>query len=59
MTLALLRPSEAEVQRVMTDTGMDYIQAWRHIKQRLYLQKIVIEQRHRDVERIISSRSPR
>lgn len=42
MTLALLRPSEEEIQKVMKETGMEYIQAYNHVKQRLYLQKVVL-----------------
>jgi len=40
MTLALLRPSEAEVQRVMVETKMERLQAYRHIQQRMYLLKV-------------------
>jgi hypothetical protein len=28
------RPTEAEVQKVMKDTGMNYLQAYRHLQQR-------------------------
>lgn len=31
------RPNEAEVQQVMRETGMDYLQAYRHVQQRNYL----------------------
>ena len=30
-------PNEADVQRVMRETGMDYLQAYRHMQQRLFL----------------------
>ena len=40
MTLALLRPSEEEVQRVMKETGMEYLQAYRHVQQRMFLAKV-------------------
>lgn len=40
MTMALLRPSEEEVQRVMKETGMDRLQAYRHVQERMYLQKV-------------------
>lgn len=31
-------PSEADIQRVMRETGMDYVQAYRHVRQRIELQ---------------------
>jgi len=31
------RPNEAEVQKVMRETGMAYLQAYRHVQQRDYL----------------------
>lgn len=27
-------PSETDIQRVMRETGMDYVQAYRHVRQR-------------------------
>lgn len=33
-----VRPTEAQVQQVMKDTGMDYVQAYRHMQQRILLQ---------------------
>lgn len=47
MTLAMLRPSEEEVQKVIKDTGMDYMQAFRRVQSRLYLQKVIIGQQQR------------
>lgn len=41
MTLALLRPSEADINKVMAETGMDRLQARRHVECRMYLQKVV------------------
>jgi len=38
--LAFLRPNEADVQKVMKDTGMEYMQAYRHVQARMYLQKV-------------------
>lgn len=32
-------PSEAEIRRVMADIGVDYIQAYRHVKQRYEILK--------------------
>ena len=31
------RPNEQTVQRVMRETGMDYLQAYRHVQQREFL----------------------
>lgn len=45
MTLALLRSSEEEIQKVMKETGMDYIQARNHVQCRLYLRRVVLPQR--------------
>lgn len=45
MTLAMLRPTEEEVRKVMKETGMDYLQAFNHVKQRLYLEKVVLPRR--------------
>ena len=42
MTLALLRPTEEEIKKVMQETGMDYMQAFRHLQGRMYLQKVVM-----------------
>jgi hypothetical protein len=33
------RPNEADVQKVMRETGMDYLQAYRHVQQRNYLRE--------------------
>lgn len=40
MTLALLRPPKGEVERVMEETGMDRLQAHRHVQSRMYLLKV-------------------
>lgn len=32
------RPNEKEIQRIMEDTGMSYMQAYRHAEQRRYIQ---------------------
>ena len=40
MTLALLRPSEAEVQRVMKEYKMDRLQAYHHVQGQMYLRKV-------------------
>jgi hypothetical protein len=40
MTMALLRPSEEEIAKVMKETGMDRLQAYRHIQGRMYLQRV-------------------
>jgi len=34
----MLRPSEDQIKKVMQETGMDYLQAFQHMKQRLQLQ---------------------
>ena len=44
MTLAMLRPNEEEVKKVMQETGMDYLQAYRHVQFRNYLQKVILPQ---------------
>jgi hypothetical protein len=31
--------TEEQIQRVMRETGMDYLQALRHLQQRMYLQR--------------------
>ena len=31
--------TEEAIQRVMRETGMDYLQAYRHLQQRAYLQR--------------------
>ena len=40
MTLAMLRPDSANVDKVMQETGMDRLQAWRHVQQRMYLERV-------------------
>lgn len=37
-------PDEAEVKKVMVDTGMDYLQAYRHVQQRTWLRENVKEE---------------
>jgi hypothetical protein len=32
-----MRPSEDEIKKIMAETGMDYLQAYRHVQQRIYL----------------------
>lgn len=39
---------EAQVQQVMADTGMEYIQAYRHVQQRQWLQSQPAPVRHYD-----------
>jgi hypothetical protein len=40
MTLALLRPAEEDIIKVMQATGMDRMQAYRHVQARMFLQKV-------------------
>ena len=40
MTLALLRPSDADINKVMQETGMERLQARRHLECRMYVQKV-------------------
>ena len=35
----MYQPSEADIQRVMAETGMDYLQARRHLQQRHQIQE--------------------
>jgi len=35
-----MNPTEAEVRKVMKETGMDYIQAYHHLQQRFQLQEM-------------------
>lgn len=37
----MLKPTEAQVQKVMQDTGMDWLQAYRHVQARIQLQQTV------------------
>jgi len=37
-------PNDAEVAKVQADTGMDYLQAYRHVQQRTWIRENVKEQ---------------
>lgn len=39
MILAQYRPTEQDVQRVMQETGMQQLQAYRHVQQRMQVQQ--------------------
>ena len=39
-----MNPTEAEIRKVMEDTGMDYLQAYHHLQQRYQLQEMVNKQ---------------
>jgi hypothetical protein len=49
------RPLDSEVQKVQADTGMDYLQAYRHLQSRHYAAEHVAAKRRAAVQHCIDS----
>lgn len=54
MTPSDYKPSEAAVKKVMQETGMDQLQAYRHLQSRMYLQGLSL----REIRSLWHSRDP-